>query len=521
MTEPAIVDHGAARVPDVAVVGGGDSTNIAGGMTDFKEIKMLGEGAFSCVYKVQRLADKGIYALKKVKLPSLSDKEKENALNEIRLLASVHHENVISYKDAFFDDSTRCLCIITECADSGDLLHHINTAQKKRTHLKEADIWRYVIGLSNGLQALHAMRILHRDMKSANVFISSSKSGLVAKLGDFNVSTVAKRGLCMTQTGTPYYASPEVWRDMPYDGKSDMWSLGCVVYEACALKPPFRSKDMEGLYRRVLRGEYQRIPEHFSNELSDVIGAMLQVNPRYRPSAEQLLQLPVVQRQAAEVGISIAVASSESSTLLQTIKVPRKLADLSAYLPDHQYTDLDEAVAEVATKLNPDRRETKRDDATQDGAKGSKRRSPKTLASPKDSAVSKADDAEQESVCNDSHKKPSKKLHRQDDGKLKLPALPLERMPAAQAQQKLPALPMERMPAAQVQQAQKMPAPEQAKVDKDCQHRERGAKAGQRRRPGSRSSLSLPAIRKRREPEGVHGGGHARLPRIVSNPGRL
>ena len=92
---------------------------------------------------------------------------------------------------------------------------------------------------------------MHRDMKSANVFLNKNGE---PKLGDLNVSKVAKKGLLYTQTGTPYYASPEVWRDMPYGIKSDIWSLGCVVYEMCQLKPPFRASNMNGLYKRVLRG---------------------------------------------------------------------------------------------------------------------------------------------------------------------------------------------------------------------------------------------------------------------------
>merc|ERR1712061_281986 len=108
------------------------------------------------------------------------------------------------------------------------------------------------------------MSIFHRDIKAANVFLSSTPGGAIAKLGDFNVSKVAKRGLCMTQTGTPYYASPEVWRDMPYDAKSDMWSLGCVLYEACALHPPFQAEDMEVLYKKILKGQYPRIPNLYS-----------------------------------------------------------------------------------------------------------------------------------------------------------------------------------------------------------------------------------------------------------------
>ena len=83
------------------------------------------------------------------------------------------------------------------------------------------------------------MKILHRDLKSANVFLC--EGGTVSKLGDMNVSKVAKRGMLHTQTGTPYYASPEVWKDQPYDSKSDIWSLGCVIYEAVTLKPPFKA----------------------------------------------------------------------------------------------------------------------------------------------------------------------------------------------------------------------------------------------------------------------------------------
>ena len=103
------------------------------------------------------------------------------------------------------------------------------------------------------------MKVLHRDIKTANVFLC--ESGTVAKLGDMNVSKVAKRGMLYTQTGTPYYASPEVWKDMPYDFKSDIWSLGCVIYEATSLRSPFIADSMEELYKKIVRGVFPRIPK--------------------------------------------------------------------------------------------------------------------------------------------------------------------------------------------------------------------------------------------------------------------
>lgn len=138
--------------------------------------------------------------------------------------------------------------------------------------MREDDIWRIFIQIVKGLRTLHQAKILHRDLKSANIFLNRDGT---AKLGDMNVSKVAKKGLLYTQTGTPYYASPEVWKDMPYDSKSDIWSLGCVLYETVTLRPPFRADDMAGLYKKVLKGNYPRIPPHFSKELSNTIKSML------------------------------------------------------------------------------------------------------------------------------------------------------------------------------------------------------------------------------------------------------
>ena len=129
----------------------------------------------------------------------------------------------------------------------------------------------------HGLKALHDLNVMHRDLKSANIFLNHDYT---VKLGDMNVSKVAnKQGLNYTQTGTPYYASPEVWRDEAYNFKSDIWSMGCVIYELVTLSPPFQAEDMQGLFKKVNKGSYPRIPKTFSKDLSYLIKMLLQVNP--------------------------------------------------------------------------------------------------------------------------------------------------------------------------------------------------------------------------------------------------
>ena len=318
-------------------------------MNDFQIISKLGEGAYSTVFKVKRNIDQKIYALKKVKLLNLSEKEKENSLNEVRILASVKSNFVVSYKEAFFDEKDNTLCIVMEFADRGDLYQKIVQHKKSAKFFEESDIWRIFIQLVKGLKALHDLKILHRDMKSANVFLFSNGS---AKLGDLNVSKVARRGLGYTQTGTPYYASPEVWKDKPYDHKSDVWSLGCVLYEMITLRPPFRAQDMEGLFNKVCKGQYSRIPERFSDDLFQVVQFLLQVNPSSRPSCEQILNHPVVMKRIEYFKSFAGEDENEDKCLLKTIHMPKNLLFLSDKLPKPNYDKQFKSTNEIIEDSN-------------------------------------------------------------------------------------------------------------------------------------------------------------------------
>jgi len=186
-----------------------------------------------------------------------------------------------------------------------------------------------LIQITRGLKALHDSKILHRDLKCANVFLS--KEGIL-KLGDLNVSKVSKMGIAHTQTGTPYYASPEIWKNQPYNSSSDIWSLGCVIYEMAALSPPFTANDMQGLYKKVIKGIYPNIPQSYSLDLSNIIKAMLHVSPESRPNCDQILDNPAVVRHTRQKEIE-----DGSGDLLGTIAFVPNFKYLKAKLPKSKY----------------------------------------------------------------------------------------------------------------------------------------------------------------------------------------
>lgn len=229
--------------------------------------------------------------MKKIKTVTMKEKDRANALNEIRILASMVGDHIIGYKDSFYDENSANLCIVLEFAGQGDIMKKINEHSKKKKFIEEAEIWKALVHIAKGIRSLHDSNVLHRDLKSANIFITADGT---YKLGDLNISKVLKQGLARTQTGTPYYCSPEVWQDKPYGQKSDIWSFGCVLYEMCAQKPPFTATDIQGLYRKICAGVFSRIPNIYSNELADVIASMLKLNPSLRPSIYDLLKNPVV-----------------------------------------------------------------------------------------------------------------------------------------------------------------------------------------------------------------------------------
>ena len=300
-------------------------------LNDFIFKELLGKGSFGSVHKVQRKSDKKIYALKQIKISQLKEKDKKNSLNEIRILASLSHKNIIGYKESFFDENSKTLNIIMEYADDGDISIKIKNNLKKSLFFSEKTIWHWIIQLLEGINYLHENGIMHRDLKSANLFLL--KNGTL-KIGDLNVSIISKNGIAYTQTGTPYYAPPEIWKDHPYDFKCDIWSAGCIIYEICTLHPPFRGTNFRELFNNIIKGFYNPINKIYSDELRNLLKMMIVVNPDKRYNIKMILNSDIVKKKMKEMNFCEEdLCENNKALLMGTIKIPRNMMEINNNLP--------------------------------------------------------------------------------------------------------------------------------------------------------------------------------------------
>lgn len=273
----------------------------------------------------------------------MSKKEIADALNEIRFLASIRQKNIVGFLEAFLESNETELCIVMEYCGCGDLAQKVERYKRRRQYIDENVIWRYLIQCLKALQHLHEKSICHRDLKVANTFLGEDGS---VKIGDMNVSKKLNKGQLQTQIGTPYYMSPEIWNNKSYDASSDIWSLGCMFYELCALRPPFVGDSFPSLKRAILAGRYQPIPKKYSDSLHKVIGMMLRLSSRERPTAESLLKSSELASKLQYDDCGQLFQQQESNIkemkmkLMETIKVPQNLRKLCEALPKPCYPDV-------------------------------------------------------------------------------------------------------------------------------------------------------------------------------------
>ncbi|CAM9538449.1 unnamed protein product [Scytosiphon promiscuus] len=284
-------------------------------MEEYEPIKVLGEGSFGKVYLMKHSKTRDLVCTKVIKLKNIPPKEQEACKNEVELLSRMCHPNIVGYTNSFIYKN--CLCIIMEYCDAGDLGDRVNEA--KGQLLPESKVMTWFVQTALGLHFMHTNRVLHRDIKTQNVFILSS--GRVV-LGDLGISKArdyrfnqprplpplstrtfllgGTRDFASTCIGTPYYMSPEIFKNHPYNDKSDVWALGCLLYELLTLKHAFDAQSLNGLAGKIIKGKFPSVSSQYSKNLRALVNDMLATNPKKRPDIEQILRKSFVQTRVKE-----------------------------------------------------------------------------------------------------------------------------------------------------------------------------------------------------------------------------
>ena len=227
----------------------------------------------------------------------MKEENKKEIYNEAKIMKKLFHPNVISFKDVFKDTKLDYFYIVMEYADDGDLSKKIKQQQNKINkdkYFTEDKIIKYFYQICKGIEYIHSKNVIHRDIKSQNIFLM--KNGTI-KIGDFGIAKALTntKSNAITIIGTPYYFSPEIINGEPYNYKTDIWSLGIVLYEMCNLKLPFDSNNIAQLSMKILRGNYDPIPFKYSKEMHNIVKRMLNVDQNKRPDIKEIMRSPLLQ----------------------------------------------------------------------------------------------------------------------------------------------------------------------------------------------------------------------------------
>ncbi|NXB77967.1 NEK4 kinase, partial [Donacobius atricapilla] len=233
------------------------------------------------------------YVIKKLNLRSASSRERRAAEQEAQLLSQLRHPNIVTYRESWQGDDGHLYIVMGFC-EGGDLYHKLKEQMGKL--LPENQVVEWFVQIAMALQYLHEKHILHRDLKTQNIFLTRTN---IIKVGDLGIARVLENQYDMASTliGTPYYMSPELFSNKPYNYKSDVWALGCCVYEMATLKHAFNAKDMNSLAYRIIEGKLPPMPKDYSPQLVAIIQTMLSKKPEERPSVKSILRQPYIKQQ--------------------------------------------------------------------------------------------------------------------------------------------------------------------------------------------------------------------------------
>lgn len=272
----------------------------------FKIIKKLGEGSYGKVYLIRSKETQKEYSLKKINFNPKKYDKVFSFMDEVNILKKIDHPNIISFKGAFIDKNKKLLNMITEYADNGDLGQLLNQNQENKEYFEESQLLDWLIQCSSALQYLHEKEIMHRDIKPSNILLMINKT---IKLGDFGISKdISMFHITKTLKGSPLYMAPEIYKNLKYDCKVDIWSLGVTFCHLMTLEFPFEiQQDKDKMYENIIKGNKNKkilnlegnnynenILKNYSKEFLDLIDEMMTVDPEKRPLIYDILQRDII-----------------------------------------------------------------------------------------------------------------------------------------------------------------------------------------------------------------------------------
>eukprot|EP00929_Paragymnodinium_shiwhaense_P067988 TRINITY_DN34174_c0_g1_i1.p1 TRINITY_DN34174_c0_g1~~TRINITY_DN34174_c0_g1_i1.p1 ORF type:complete len:508 (+),score=118.94 TRINITY_DN34174_c0_g1_i1:106-1629(+) len=257
----------------------------------YQRIKVLGKGSFGKAYLVHNTEANEKCVVKQMETMMMDPKERGEAVKEALLLKRMNHPNIVRFQEVFMTRKGR-LCIVMDYADGGDV--HQEIKRQEGNLLPESRILEWFVQTGFALRHVHGRKVLHRDLKTQNIFLMATGQ---VKLGDFGIAKVldATKDYAKTMVGTPYYLSPEIIEDKPYNFKSDIWSCGVVLYEMTTLKHPFNAESLVILAGKILKDQYPPPDEGYSPELQSLIKSLLCKDASKRPLITEILAIPFLQ----------------------------------------------------------------------------------------------------------------------------------------------------------------------------------------------------------------------------------
>ena len=282
--------------------------------------RLLGKGGFAKCYEFINQETDHSSAAKVIPKKSLvKSRAKQKLISEIKIHKSLHHPNIVAFEH-YFEDSENVYLLIEICHNQT-----LNELLKRRKKLTELEVQCYANQIIKALRYLHSHRVIHRDLKLGNLFISEK---MEIKVGDFGLATKLefdgerKRTVC----GTPNYIAPEILEGKTgHSYEVDVWSLGVIMYTLIIGKPPFETNNVKETYKRIKMGNYS-FPENavISEPAKDLIQSILVLDPHKRPKLDEILK-----HDFFNIGISIPKTMQQS-----TLACPPSLNYIRQYIPN-------------------------------------------------------------------------------------------------------------------------------------------------------------------------------------------